>query len=291
MFLMISLLIISANATSQANGVDDWDAKQVQSFLENNFQVHVSDQLLSKQGIDGHAFMSLTSQDLSNLEISSDKHDQILNAIEAKRSAIAKNPVDYWEWRAGHLRLSDFWINDLFTESRLILLYSRFFDVNQSIEMIDNEIDEISLANFAIYFFVCPSYPLYKISQKLSDNTYFDEVLEYALCLKFICECLTFGLLFVKSARYSSSVLAYLSLTLNNILMFAKDKAIEMAKYTAFACFDYYVLWWILPRAVVHAWFHFKVYVVLPAVVFFSLVVLIFIIYSVVAPAPKSKTR
>jgi len=240
-------------ATPENFGIDDWTCSDVSQFLKLS-GVDISEELLLQHKVDGVKLMQMDTATLTSLGLSAAEFVSVTKSINEKVTAVSQNPVDLWEYRALNLRMHDYWLLPMTSSSRLVLLYSRYFDSGHIIDKIDHEIDELSTFKFWSLWIFSPSYPLYQVAQKFNDkHSWLDDMVEYILLMQSIFEPVgMLGLLLTGS---------------DGVLKIFSNGIGQMIGTLIYMYFGYYCVWWFIPRVVLNILFAMQVYIIWPGLV------------------------
>ena len=206
MIITVSCCIISSLFTSLTyfyQGIDDWNITHIQGFLQKHSKSKISlDALCSHNLVDGHAFVALGNDEIKTEAILNDiitesslfhsKKVRVIQAHTAIKNELDKKPIDFYEWRLLNMRLCNLWILPLTMSPRALLIWARYVDTDPTIEIINDEIDEVSNLVFWTYWIVSPSALLSKIICKFNTHTLLDEVLDWLLFIRYVYEIIQF---------------------------------------------------------------------------------------------------
>lgn len=120
------------------------------------------------------------------------KETKVVRTLTAIKNELTKVPVDFYEWRVMNIRLMNFWILPLSMSPRSLLIWARFVDADPSIELINDEIDEIPIYIFWVYWLISPSALLCKILHKFNTHTFLDEMLDWVFHIRALYEIVQF---------------------------------------------------------------------------------------------------
>jgi len=221
---------------------------------------------LKKYSIDtGIEALTLTKEKLETIGLSKENIMKYEKVSKEKLAAVSSNPVDFFEWRAAHRQLCDYWITPVLLNSNFGLIWARFFSEKHSpiIDKVNDPIDGTSLPVFFLTWIISPTYPFFQMSKNFKSNsTYIDEILYWILALKCLDDLFKFLILFDSNSRLKS-----LSSRLYHLLASA-----------TYALFSYHVMYFIIPDWLSDAIFYLYIYVIIPLelfIAFYATVVLL----------------
>ena len=225
-------------------------------FVSNIIRTNFTFKLPHTQGSD---ILHLSERNLNALGISNsiDQAKYSLKAAEEiERLKAGSN--DAFSWRALNVRLCDFWMIPMLQNPTCGLIWARFFNDNKHLDYLNAEIDEIPIHEFIFTWLICPSRPFYLIASKWNSYTYIDGVITTILQGQYILEVLSFLLFYVVSITSSDK---------NKKTFVVRQLVSRFSTATIlfiWACFLYYVLYWIIPFWLDDVLFLLTVYVYLP---------------------------
>ena len=219
--------------------------------------------------------LSMSATDFANAGLDAKQYEKYKKAAILKWEKAQKNPADFFEWRVTHRRIADYWMPVMLACPSLGLIWARFFEHSEVLENHNNEIDEISLGEFALTWLLVPSRPFYLIAKKLaSPSTYVDEVIVWYCFLSMCCEVI-------------GSIIAVLYGLFCDIsifpIYFAARFKFVFGGFVG-ALFQYYVVWFIIPNFLSDFFFLALIYVMLPLVALLGAFVLGASVFGVVFP-------
>jgi len=259
--------IVSEHASAASASVQNWGAKEIETFFRDQCRVTPDAVKLAK----------ITAQDLFDGILGDESGLEAIGITETldKKRALAclakldksssSNPKDLWEWRYANRRLFDMWLSPLSGAPRILLIWLRYFhsDKDDALDVHDSDIDESNFVTFWATWFVAPNYPFYKISKTFVDKTsYIDEVFKWTYFFKLVGD-------------------VFLALTLlANVGSFIKNlqsRVLVEICVLFWALLNYYIFWWFIPNFLLDIWFGFSIYVVTPILVIFACAAPIFV--------------
>jgi hypothetical protein len=284
---VLSVLLLLATqpvaASNDNHGLDDWTPiDALKWFKLNGFdQPQLKD--LEEIGVEGPMVLELDDSQLLKLGVPAAEHKKYHAKSFADLKRIGETPKDVFEWRAANMRLCDMWIVPALFGADWGLIWARFYDVNNVIEKHNDEIDETSPLQFWLTWLIAPTYPFWKIANKMnSAHTFVDDVIQYSLAVVMVAEAIGLVALLKDPKGY-----------ILNRARLGSAKA-------GWALLNYYVLWWIIPNFLLTMWFYLNVYVLLPigcliafgyAVAGTGLLVELLVVLGFVAAAGDRKRR
>ena len=263
-YVTILLTFLSSLSTSFASsdnqGIDDWDSEQVEKFFKaqgipvpENFLASLKAKGINT-GVEG---LHLSDDQLTDLGIDNKSIPKYQTAAKSKIDAVKKNPVDLFEWRSLNRRLCDFWIIPMMMNPTVGLLWARFNEHSDVIEKQDDEIDHLTTRDFWLTWFICPSRPFWLTAKNFASVTFVDDVSSWSLFFAMFSECL--GILAVLRYLMFGDFPTALSI-LRNRLVFPIFNFLV-------TCVSYYILYWVIPNFVEDIWFYSTIYVIMPIII------------------------
>jgi hypothetical protein len=224
--------------------------------------------------------LSMSATDFANAGLDAKQYEKYKKAAILKWEKAQKNPADFFEWRVLHRRIADYWMPTMLANPSLGLIWARFFEHSEVLESHNNEIDEISLGEFALTWLFVPSRPFYLIAKKLaSPSTYVDEVIVWYCFLNMWNEIIG-SIITVLSILFSYidpnfcrtqdvSIQFFLGTQfglgqLPTIQSYLTKRFQNMIGAFLLALINYYVVWFIIPNFLSDFFFLALIYVILP---------------------------
>jgi len=275
MWVLVMLMLLQVAVGSQDYfGLDDWGILDIHKFLETKSKSKIDIEKLRELGLtNAFALLNLEESKYESIIVQGalfdSKEKKIKRTITAVKHLITKDPIDFYEWRVMNERLCDFWILPLaFGSPRPLLVWVRYFNTDTRIDIIDNEIDEISGVSFWFQLLFCPSRMLWHSLKTFESSTWADEIIHTTLYVGGLLElliivCLIFTLL------GSGPGLAI-------ILFFEQSNFIGSFFGIIGAWVSYYVMYYIVPTFLVDLAFNLKIFIILPVGVIVCICVFFF---------------
>ena len=292
-FLIISIVLLCVQASDDKQGIDDWTHKDLAAFLKKEGIRTPADfvRVLNEKGISQNAYdgLSLSEETFTGLGIDPKLYPKYKKASDKKIDSVRAYPVDVFEWRHANRRLCDYFIIPAFFSSSAGLILARFQDFSSVIENHDNEIDDASIFVFVLTWFIAPSRPFWRITKKFQSDTYIDDILCWSLFLmtvfqiiKFVCSL--FLIIINKFNHAQAIVIQKKTLGHLNFLDFDiapitfidyfRLRILTVAVEFVVIFFFYNVAYWLVPLFLSELAFALLIYVFLPLLVIFKMLVL-----------------
>jgi len=129
----------------------------------------------------------------------------------------------------------------------------RFYDTNEAIEHINDEIDEIPLFEFWAKWLFCPHFPLHSLTSKFVDpNTSIDNILYLTTALGCVLDVLIMLGVFFGVQKIST---------------FAQGAFASALGIFVCAAINHYVLWYVTPDWFLDFGLYLYVYILLPLLI------------------------
>ena len=255
-FVLLAVAVTPVLGNESHFGVDDWTAEDIAKHLKAETKVDVQTAAIAAVGLQGSTLFAIADVDLSGLGLKPAETAAVRRSLVQLMNRVNTKPADFWEWRAANRRLFDDWIMPLSASPRTLLIWMRFFDSNEAIEHINDEIDETNIFVFGLQWLFVPSYPLYQVVSKASDeHSYMDELAMFVYGAGILSDIIGWMVIFGKGKGVASVVETSAQQLVLALFLFS------------WALFSYYIMWWIIPLFLKTIVFYIYIYLVYPVII------------------------
>jgi len=250
---LLALVVSPVGANESHFGVDDWKAADIAKHIKADVNIDVDTSAIEAVGLSGTTLFAVADTDLSGLGLKPAELAAVRKSLVQVMHRANVKPADFWEWRAVNRRLFDTWVLPLGLNDRALLIWMRFFDSNEAIEHINDEVDETNFFVFALEWIFVPSFPIFQVVRKSSDaSSYIDELATFLYGVSLIGEIIS-TIMILASGQFIVTAVK----TLNQQLL-------ASGFVFVWATMCYYVFWWFIPNFLLTLIFYFNIYFLVP---------------------------